>query len=170
MTSFTAHANNPPVPVHPDDAARISNFHAEITHYYKLPFALRQSLQSDTLLGAYCLIHQLAQNKHINHHEIPLLANHDAFHRVIRALHYLMSLPWWRRQWVIQEVVLPPAATLYLERFTGLWSMFAAAARNYDYHRTVCCQSHHQNLHGNDIRLLEHFSWTITELDKLRED
>ncbi|RKU45392.1 hypothetical protein DL546_004382 [Coniochaeta pulveracea] len=170
MTSFTTHTESPRIRVHPDDSARISDFHAEVTHYYKLPFALRQSLQIDTLLGAYCLIHQLAQNKHINHHEIPLLANHDAFHRVIRALHHLMSLPWWRRQWVIQEIVLPPAATLYLERFTAPWSMFAAAARNYDHHRTVCCQSHYQNLHGNDIRHLEHFSWTITELDKLREE
>ncbi|KAK4185617.1 heterokaryon incompatibility protein-domain-containing protein [Podospora australis] len=153
----------------PNDQSKIATFHSEVKDYYRLPFALRQSLRIDNVMGTYCLINQLAQNRHINSDEIPLLGNHDAFHKIIDSLRNLMSRPWWMRQWVIQEVVLPPTATVYMGKFVAPWGMFAHAARNYDYHRKVCCQSHYVHLHGNDIRTLELFSKTVVELDDLRQ-
>ncbi|KAL2126231.1 hypothetical protein VTI74DRAFT_1378 [Chaetomium olivicolor] len=157
--------------LHPNDQLKVTHFHSQVANYYRLPLALRQSLRIDHFAGAYCLLSQLAQNRHINQAEIPLLGNHDAFHKTVQALHGIMSRPWWTRQWVTQEVVLPPRATVYLGGFVAPWAMFARAARNYDRHtKHACCQGHYVHLRGNDVRDLEQFSRTVMELDDLREE
>ncbi|KEY74542.1 hypothetical protein S7711_07148 [Stachybotrys chartarum IBT 7711] len=138
---------------HPSDLEIITDFQSRIEHYYTLPLSLRHSLNIDHVKGAFCFASLLAQNKHINGDEIPLLTSHDAFHRTVIALYGIMKRPWWVRQWVIQEVVLAPRATLHYGHFIAPWELFSHAARNYEHHRKDCCQDHYR---------------TIVELDDLR--
>ncbi|KAF3763467.1 HET-domain-containing protein, partial [Cryphonectria parasitica EP155] len=138
--------------------------------YYRLPFALRHSVKIDNVLGAYCLIGLLAGNSHINSTDIMFLDNTDAFHRIVEELHGLMASAWWTRLWVVQEIVLPPKATLHYGQFVASWDLFAHAARNYERHSKTCCEGHYASLHYHDIRHIEHFSRTITELDELRRE
>ncbi|KAF4458533.1 heterokaryon incompatibility [Fusarium albosuccineum] len=153
---------------HPEDVAIIDDFHDRIDQYYRLPLSLRHNLTIDHVKGAFCFASLLAQNKHVNGHDIPILNNHDAFHRIILALFGIMDRPWWIRQWVIQEIVLAPSAILHHGHFVAPWELFSHAARNYEHHRKDCCQNHYKYLHGNDIRHVEHFYRTIIELDDLR--
>lgn len=167
LTNFThwSHSST----AHEDDEKNMVVFQSKLEAYYRLPFSLRHSLHIDIYMGAYCLISLLAQNKHVNNTGIPFLSNHDAFHRFILSLHDIMTCPWWTRQWVIQEIVLPLKATVHYGKFVAPWELFAQAARNYEHHRTNCCESHYTSLHWNDIRHLEHFSRTVMELDNLRQ-
>ncbi|KAJ3545639.1 hypothetical protein NM208_g2414 [Fusarium decemcellulare] len=153
---------------HPEDMAIIDDFHDRIDQYYRLPLSLRHNLTIDHVKGAFCFASLLAQNKHVNGHDILILNNHDAFHRIIMALFGIMDRPWWIRQWVIQEIVLAPSAILHHGHFVAPWELFSHAARNYEHHRKDCCQNHYKYLHGNDIRHVEHFYRTIIELDDLR--
>ncbi|RYP81054.1 hypothetical protein DL769_002163 [Monosporascus sp. CRB-8-3] len=153
---------------HPEDRAIINDFHDRIDQYYGLPLSLRHNLSIDHVKGAFCFASLLAQNKHVNGDDIPILTNHDAFHRIIMALFEIMDRPWWVRQWVIQEIVLAPSITLHHGHFVAPWELFSHAARNYEHHRKDCCQNHYKYLHGNDIRHVEHFYRTIIELDDLR--
>lgn len=146
-----------------DDSTRISDFETKLKTYYRLPFALRHGLVIDSIQGAYCFLNLLAS-------DIPFLSNHDAFRRIIIALHKIMSSAWWVRQWVIQELALPPQVNLQYGNIVASWDLFSRAARNYDHHRKECCKDHYDYLHWNDVRHMEHFSRTVVELDDLRQE
>lgn len=151
-----------------EDTERISDSNSQLELYYRLPFALRYSICIDSTLWAYCFISLLAQNKHVNSSEIAILSNSDAFQRIAAAISGLMKRPWWQRGWVIQEVVVPPQATVYYGRFVAPWDMFAHAARNFEEHRRVCCTNLYTALNYQDTKVLEGFSRSVLELDDLR--
>jgi hypothetical protein len=159
----------PAVPaVDEEDRQKIKAFDLHMEVYYGLPFALRHGVRTDSTLGAYCLLSLLSQNKHINSSEIPIIFNPDAFQRVATAIGQLMDRPWWQREWVIQEVVVPPRATVHYGRFVAPWDMFVYAARNFEHHRRICCTKLYTTLNYRDIKMLEGFSRSVVELDNLR--
>ncbi|KAG8165216.1 hypothetical protein KVR01_005491 [Diaporthe batatas] len=151
-----------------EDTERISDSNGQMKLYYRLPFALRHGIHIDSTLWAYCFMSLLAQNKHVNSSEITILSNADAFQRVAAAISELMKRPWWQREWVIQEVVVPPRATVYYGRFVAPWDMFAHAARNFEEHRRVCCTDLYTALNYEHTKALEAFSRSVVELDDLR--
>ncbi|KAH8768217.1 hypothetical protein F5883DRAFT_616865 [Diaporthe sp. PMI_573] len=71
-------------------------------------------------------------------------------------------------KWVIQEVVVPPRATVHYGRFVAPWDMFVHAARNFEHHRRICCTKLYTTLNYRDIKMLEGFSRSVVELDNLR--
>ncbi len=132
-TDFTQPSPSSPVPLHADDATKLSTFHT-----------------------------------HLTSEAIPVLANPDSFHKTALALNDLMTRPWWTRQWVVQEVVVPPRAAVHVGGAIVPWHTLAVAARNYDRHRKLCCQGHYARLRGGDIRTLELLARTVVELHDLR--
>ncbi|KAL1845752.1 hypothetical protein Daus18300_014454 [Diaporthe australafricana] len=154
--------------VHDKDQQKITDFYLHMEVYYGLPFALRHGLRIDSIQGAYAFLSLLSQNKHVNGSDIPILANHDAFQRIAMAIGGIVARPWWQREWVIQEVVVPPRATLHYGRFVAPWDMFVHAARNFENHRRTCCTKLYITLNYHDIKMLEGFSRAVVELDNLR--
>ncbi|KAK0625099.1 heterokaryon incompatibility protein-domain-containing protein [Bombardia bombarda] len=54
----------------------------------------------------------------------------DMLRILAERLRRMLLSPWWQRIWVIQEVVLPPQASVRWGAVTAPWSMFSDAARN----------------------------------------
>lgn len=122
-------------------------FGAMFTRYSRPRSGVPLSLQHlgftlDPAHGAHYLMIQLADDKHISttKGEIPLLSLSGAFHLVAKALDGITSHPWWTRQRVIQETVLPVHALLPCGHFTIRWCKVAQAARNYEQapHELLC--------------------------------
>ncbi|EPE25147.1 hypothetical protein GLAREA_11728 [Glarea lozoyensis ATCC 20868] len=157
------------VAVDPDDAKRIEDYKNEFLHYYRTPIAWRHNLTQDFELGAFCLIHLLAQNKHLNDADIPFFLAHVVRQNVVRVLHKIMETPWWNRQWVIQETVLPPSVSVYYGRYKASWEMFSVAAKNYKVHRQGCCSSQYAQLPVEIVRGITHFAETVHGLDDWRQ-
>ena len=75
-------------------------------------------LETSTALQAFALLNILSDDKHT--HELPcftMMANSmlgvaERYERAFDALQRITKMPYWRRIWVVQEIVLPPLATV----------------------------------------------------------
>ncbi|KAK7746220.1 hypothetical protein SLS62_009436 [Diatrype stigma] len=155
---------------HEKDMARAVAYEKALKTHYSLPLPLRYTKPIDFVMGAYCLMNLLAQNKHITSKEIPIFSESSGRRKIITALTGIMKAPWWDRQWVIQELVLPQEVILYCGKYSAPWGMFAQAAKTYDLHRRLpCCTSHHAEIPRDERASLEEFSRKVNDLDDLRK-
>lgn len=67
----------------------------------------------------------------------------------LRLLSIILSRPWWKRVWVVQEVVLTPATTVHYGTNRGSLSSFLYAARNYQKHANEYCLLFSRLWHGD---------------------
>lgn len=158
------------VVAHEEDMARTAAYERALKTHYSLPLALRYTKPIDFVMGAYCLINLLAQNKHVTSKEIPIFSESRGRGKIIKALNNIMKAAWWDRQWVVQELVLPQEVILYCGKYAAPWGMFAQAAKTYDLHRRLpCCASHHAEIPRDERAYMEEFARKVNDLDDLRQ-
>ncbi|ORY08964.1 heterokaryon incompatibility protein-domain-containing protein [Clohesyomyces aquaticus] len=136
---------------------------------------------ANDIFGAFCLIQSFAQGtsssalKFLEESELTgqypylpktFLDPSSKASRVWAGLARLMSRPWWRRIWVIQETVLSRKATVHFGMLSAPWSMFARAASNFARERHSLCLDLAGTLRGHDI--LTQFSDLVLQIHDTR--
>jgi hypothetical protein len=76
---------------------------------------------------------------------------------------------YWRRIWVVQEVILPPRATVVWSSISAPWKIFVDAAMNFEKHIHGCCLEHN-NSSGLYFDTLRAFNSAITTIESTRID
>lgn len=126
-----------------------------------------------TILGAVDIINQLAAEKHA--YEISFFQDsehtiHCSQPEIMCAMVALMDHPWWRRAWVVQEVVAGTHATLVCGDIVMEWEDFGKAAWNIAKHmNAICCSKHWSALPADMVTLFYNFSRTLRPLHQVRE-
>ena len=136
--------------------------------YNQVPKAMRHKSDGDPALGVFYLLSRLARNKHFNVDHIQLLVAQRTRYHILSKLHEIMSLPWWRRQWIVQEAVFAQKLTLQYKGFVCPWEMFGNASTHYREHIQTCCSSQYAELPPNDLEALELFTHAVNDLDYWR--
>jgi hypothetical protein len=118
LTDFSPAFDSPKnFTVDPSDQQRIEEYLGDFLRYYRRPKHLKHSIAQDYELGAFCMLSLLAQNKHLDHLDMPVLWTPLSRQKTVEALRKMMEKIWWGRQWVIQETVLAPTALVHHGRF-----------------------------------------------------
>jgi hypothetical protein len=125
-----------------------------------------QGRRNDNTLFALCFLHLLAQDEH------PRLSYFwdDFCHRsnVLRILSRITRRPWWTRIWTVQEVLLPPMATVYFDSFTVPWTTFSQAALNFARHRESCCSKVLSGKRNHEMDVLSYFCAKVEDIEEMR--
>jgi len=131
--------------------------------------------RTSTAMEAFALLHTLSDDKHM--HELPcftikadsMLGVAEEYKRAFDALQRITKRPYWRRIWVVQEIVLPPLATVVWGSMSAPWKIFVDATMNFEKHIDGCCLEH-----NNSPRLyfgtLKAFNSVITTIESTRID
>lgn len=68
------------------------------------------------------------------------------------ALERIMTVSWWQRIWIVQELVLPPRATFIYGSETCDFGIFACAATRFDYNYRLYSKSLHRYTYNSLVR------------------
>jgi hypothetical protein len=131
--------------------------------------------ETSTALEAFALLHTMSDDKHM--HELPCftikadskLGVAEGYKRAFDALRRITKMPYWRRIWVVQEVILPPCATVVWSSISAPWKIFVDAAMNFEKHIHGCCLEHN-NSSGLYFDTLRGFNSAITTIESTRID
>jgi hypothetical protein len=104
--------------------------------------------EPSTALEAFALLHTLSDDKHM--HELSCftikvdstLGVAEGYKGAFDALQRITKMPYWRRIWVVQEIVLPPLATVVWGSISAPWKLFVDVAMNFEKHIPGCCLKH----------------------------
>jgi hypothetical protein len=128
------------------------------------------------IMLVFDLIRMLSQADHLK--DIPIFreeemnsSEHDSMNRLFESLRQLMHAPitpWWGRIWVVQEVILPPEATVVHGTVSAPWSMFATAASRCSHHLHHCCAKHVEKLPRDILNVLKSFCDRVLDIEKMR--
>jgi hypothetical protein len=128
------------------------------------------SVTLDPCVWVYALLGRLARNEHISKstffggsQDVP-----DDW-KVAEALRLFMSCRWWRRMWIVQEVVVPKDIKLIYGRATARWEIFHRAATSWTQHSTVCCINATQQISPECSKLLNRICRTIVSIGQVRK-
>lgn len=151
-----------------DDADKIASYAKDFLVYHQTRKLLRHLLQQDYVLGAFCLVNLLARNKCLEGEDIAFFQSESVRQAIVMELKTIMELPWWDRQWVIQETVLAKEVIIYYQGFEAPWEMFSAAARNFQRHRQSCCADQNAKWPLADIQGIAKFARVFRDVDDWR--
>jgi hypothetical protein len=71
-----------------------------------------------------------------------MLGVDEGYKRAFDALQRITKMPYRRRIWVVQEIILPPLATVVWGSISSPWKIFVYAAMNFEKHISGCCLAH----------------------------
>lgn len=148
------------------DQKKLDDYKKRFIQFWRLPVAMRHTVEQDYELGVFCFIYMLATNNHLTN--MPFFRSHSTRENILAALDRLMKKPWWRRQWVVQETVLAKQALLYYGRFVAPWTMFTKAAANYQKHRVGCCSKIHAEFPLVAVEAATRFSQKVLDLQEVK--
>jgi hypothetical protein len=92
---------------------------------------------------AFQLIRMYASDGNLDHitwcgpGSLSELASSEEYGPHFEALERIMTVPWWQRIWIVQELVLPPCATFVYRSETCEFGIVACAATRFDYNYRV---------------------------------
>jgi hypothetical protein len=142
----------------------------------EVPLEDANSLNSEhsDLFDASGIISMLSSNKHIK--DLPCFTNdtgsvYTVAHRFMKGfdvIQRIMSSPYWNRIWVVQEIILPPTATIAFRSFTVPWNIVSKARSSMGYHFNTCCQQEYFNLSEPWKRILSRFSFNAGKIEETR--
>jgi hypothetical protein len=116
---------------------------AIVDEYFRESDNEEENDELNDTVGAFVYISLCASNKHLS--EMPFFTQDDekqarqCWPQALHALKMLISAPWWKRIWVLQEVVLARKATIIYGSTTAPWDMFVRAAKHGFAHDQYCC-------------------------------
>ncbi|KAL6705175.1 hypothetical protein ACN47E_007280 [Coniothyrium glycines] len=146
-------------------------------------------MKSD-IFGAFCLIQSFAEGtpdrmlRVLDHDKAQTLQRsghigtwHSMMHagahvqgsrssRIWQGFSRIMSQPWWRRIWVIQETVLSRQAIVHFDMLSAPWSLFAKAAFAYIQQRHRLCLDLAGTFQGHDV--FDRFSNNVLQIESTR--
>ncbi|KAF2493461.1 HET-domain-containing protein [Lophium mytilinum] len=101
----------------------------------------------DSDLTAFVIVYMMSCMDHVR--DLPFLTQRAGNHLSVsndyvngfKCLDAFLDLPYWSRIWVVQEMILPPRATVVYGSVVLPWQMFADAERRYGEHRDTCCRT-----------------------------
>ncbi|KAI0381098.1 heterokaryon incompatibility protein-domain-containing protein [Hypomontagnella monticulosa] len=109
----------------------------------KLNESEKFDVENDSVFQVGCLLTMLAHGAHLNciaHLQQEPDANVITFRtHTRRTLGWLVSRPWWKRIWTVQECILPKESLLLYGPARLSWGLLLAAMSNFQKHRTGCC-------------------------------
>ncbi|KAI1337136.1 heterokaryon incompatibility protein-domain-containing protein [Xylariaceae sp. FL0016] len=82
------------------------------------------------VFGAFCILHALCTG--VPASNILALRNVYVAGPIIRGFAALVEKSWWRRVWVVQEVVVARKATIYFGKLSAPWKLFSEAAVQFE--------------------------------------
>ena len=127
------------------------------------------------VLLAHAIIYILASNKHI--HELPCFVEDQGsmwkvspgFMPALRALHSFMSLPYWSRAWIVQEIILPSSGWVVHGQEQIHWSVLAHAVGNFDIHISDCCKDIFATIPLEERKLFAFFETKVKDIEYIRQ-
>jgi hypothetical protein len=122
--------------------------------------------------NAFAVLHLLATDDHFTEMDIFINAGQrgerrdlqQRYKQSLRSLHEIMKQPYWNRIWVIQEAILPPAATVVCGSISVPWQLFVAASYHYTSHSTSCCHAQWVNVDWRTVFVDLSFTVRIVDL------
>ena len=113
-------------------------------------------------LGALSVVHLLARNYHL--HQLPFFASDEdleypqtvVWRRIAAELNRILTLPYWQRAWILQEIVCSQNAVLYYGEYTIEFLTLVAAATQFERHYDTCCAKW-----GKNARQKTYTWWTM---------
>jgi hypothetical protein len=133
------------------------------------------TLKTSTVQQAFALLHTLSDDKHTRElscftiKENSMLGVAEGYERAFDALQTITKMPYWRRIWVVQEIVLPPVATVVLGPVSAPWKIFVYAAMNFDKHNSSCCLEYN-NSPGLYFDTLIAFNSAVMSIEDTRKN
>ncbi|KAF2432948.1 hypothetical protein EJ08DRAFT_102415 [Tothia fuscella] len=82
----------------------------------------------------------------------------------------IMELEWWSRMWTVQEVVLPPKATIIYGTLTAPWSIFTNAWSTYSDHSNTCCSISFLAMDPAETEILSMTNDKIAEIEAVKSE
>jgi hypothetical protein len=80
----------------------------------------------------------------------------------------MMRLSYWDRIWVLQEMVLPPGATVIYGSISAQWDILSKATRNIEHHANTCCMQSVFNLPQKIRAILFDFGSKVSQIEQTR--
>ncbi len=113
------------------------------------------------------LLSRLADER-VHLHELPIFDTYQLpsidvtgeGRKVLRGLQTFIEIPWWRRIWVVQEVLLSKEARILWGPISIPWSTVTNAAANFLNHQESCCQRLAAYIAADDWAILSKY-WTV---------
>lgn len=113
------------------------------------------------ILEAFVVLFQAAKGLHVRDVDRYLSSDNQA-------LHHIVSAPYWTRVWVIQEVILPPVATVYFGPVGVPLDILYKARKNWREHTFTCCNQF-QELSPSNKMLNTPLRKAVQNLDRTRD-
>lgn len=131
--------------------------------------------KNPTALDVFAFLRALAEGGHLNqlaHLRLDGSSESDKERMaLIEALRRLMNppwTPWWKRIWVVQEIIMPGDATMLYGSVSAPWNIFEKAASSFEFHSSTCCADHANNLPRDLTGVLIDFSNKVHDIEELR--
>ena len=126
------------------------------------------------VLVAFAIFYILSSDRHVN--ELPCFAEHgaslwevsDSFAAGFKEFHNLMNLAYWTRIWIVQEIILPPSATVVFGSINCPWDVVAQAGMIFENHANSCCLEVCSNFSAELKEVISTFSFKIRALEMIR--
>ncbi|KAI1506014.1 heterokaryon incompatibility protein-domain-containing protein [Biscogniauxia marginata] len=119
------------------------------------------------VFGAFCILYALYTGVPASH--IHTLRNMYEAGPIIQGFGALVEKNWWRRVWVVQEVVVAKKAMIYYGQLSAPWEFFSGAAAQFENSRRVAnVDSIYPYL--TDGETMAQFSRLVTDIDSTRKE
>ncbi|KAI0602807.1 heterokaryon incompatibility protein-domain-containing protein [Biscogniauxia sp. FL1348] len=143
----------------------------KVSLYYSRPARKLRHPGDDTqrrdIFGAFCILYALYTGVPASH--IHTLRHLDEAAPIIQGFGALVEKTWWRRVWVVQEVVVAQKATIYYGQLSAPWEFFSGAAAQFESsRRTTNVDSMYPYL--TDGETISQFSRMVTDIDSTRKE
>jgi hypothetical protein len=124
------------------------------------------------ILGAFSLIYAFANKRHF--HELPYFEKGDdiTFHssqawiKSASALRDILELPYWRRAWITQEIILARKPVLYYGPHIMPFDMFIQARRYFGLHYEMCCSKWGKDSYQKDFTWWTKIDSSLSKIGK----
>jgi hypothetical protein len=90
-----------------------------------------------SILDAVALLYIISTNNHLKF--MPLEEAETRCRSGFEAIGSIFSMPYWTRIWVIQEIALPPLATIIYGSISIPWETVAHVSNYWTFHTETCC-------------------------------
>ncbi|KAI1866277.1 uncharacterized protein JN550_007665 [Neoarthrinium moseri] len=131
-------------------------------------------LDNYEVLLAFSMFYILSSDRHVN--ELPCFVERraslwdvsDCFNSGFREFYSIVSLAYWTRIWIVQEIVLPPSATVVYGSMNCPWDVIAQAGMLFENHANSCCLEQCTNFSGEVKDVISAFSFKARTLEMIR--
>ena len=101
-------------------------------------------------------------------HQLPFISFTGEGRKVLRGLEAFVENPWWRRIWVVQEVLLSTRARIIWGPISIPWLTITNAAANFVIHHGSCCRGLAPYMDPDDFAIFVKFRTVVQDIEHQR--